>query len=1065
MRILCVAEKPSQAKAVVQILSQGQFGTRDGCSRYNKNYDFQYRVDGAFVAATMTSVLGHVVDLDFPQAMRKWHSCNPASLFTAPIVHGVEERCKDVARNIEREARTATHLYIWTDCDREGESIGNEIAEIGRAVRPQLVVRRAHFSSVLPQEIHRAMQAPRELDMRLVAAVQARTELDLRIGSALTRFQTLRLQSRFAAVQNRVVSYGPCQFPTLGFVVDQFRRVEGFVPEPFWHIFLEHVKSDGRATFLWRRQRLFDQEACFALYARCVHAPAARVVTARSRPQEKWRPLPLTTVELQKCCARFLRLSPDSIMSIAEGLYNQGFVSYPRTETDQFDRNMDLQGIVAKLTQFQPLADYAQRLAAGEFRWPRQGRNNDKAHPPIHPVAAAHNLTGDPKRVYEFITRRFLACCSDNAKGQATEIEVEVAGERFHTKGLAIVARNYLDVYPYDRWSESTVPVYSQGDTFEPTTLEMRSGTTTAPKLLTDADLVDAMEKNGIGTDATHAEHIKKIIDREYVFKSREGFLTPSTLGIGLVEGYDDIGLELSLSKPYLRREMERELRRICDGTKTQEEVVRESVALYQAVYTRSVEQIDRLEQALSRCLDEPPLEAAGGGWTPGAADAGAEEVSRCSGCGNGSLTLRARASGGWMVGCSLYPQCKRVVWVPAAVSAISVAADQCPSCAAARLLEIHFKPGSAPPGTPSPYRGCILGCDELINELFETRFTAGAAAQRPPQNHPSPSSHPPRQNHPPPAAAQQQMTQQQMTQQQMGQMLQQYRFTGHDQPPHPQNGTPGAPPCGCGAPSIQRVTAKEGPNKGRPFFVCAKGRDARCDFFQWADQPSTGSSSGASGGGHGSVMSSGGYNNAMSSGGYSNATSSGGYSNTVSSGGYGQQPYSDPPTTKPKCKCGLYAALKTKNGGGDNQGREYYLCTREFRGCGFVCWKDEVEAYNAAALARPPPAAGSGSGPGSSSGSSGSCFKCGQTGHWSRECPGGGGAGSDAGPSSFAPPQARAAGGPSRRGRARGKSRAPSTRGRGRGRGRGAGPSHARAGSGDDRDFADPDPDFAFWS
>ncbi|KAJ2844602.1 DNA topoisomerase, partial [Coemansia brasiliensis] len=468
MRVLCVAEKPSQARSVVQILSSGSFTTRNGRSRYNKNFDFQYRISGTFVQTTMTSVAGHVTEINFPINVRRWQSCNPLCLFSSPIVESVEERTKDVANNLEFEARTATHLYIWTDCDREGESIGYEVAEICRKVNPRIIVQRAHFSSVLPQEIHNAMQNPRSLDMRLVEAVRARAELDLRIGSALTRFQTLRLRSRFAAVEDKLISYGPCQFPTLGFVVDQFLRVESFVPETFWFIYLEHVKDDGKAVFTWRRQRQFDQEVCFALYAQCVQTPLARVVSARMRPQEKWRPLPLTTVELQKCCARYLRMSPDAIMSVAEGLYNQGFVSYPRTETDQFDRNMDLRGIVAKLTQYPLFAEYAHKLGNGGFQWPRHGRNNDKAHPPIHPVAAAPNLTGDAKRVYEFITRRFLACCSQNAKGNATEVEVQVASERFHTKGLAIVARNYLEVYPYDRWAESTVPVYNEGDTFEP---------------------------------------------------------------------------------------------------------------------------------------------------------------------------------------------------------------------------------------------------------------------------------------------------------------------------------------------------------------------------------------------------------------------------------------------------------------------------------------------------------------------------------------------------------------------------------------------------------------------
>ncbi|KAJ1937630.1 DNA topoisomerase, partial [Linderina macrospora] len=237
----------------------------------------------------------------------------------------------------------------------------------------------------------------------------------------------MRLQSRFNEVKDRLVSYGPCQFPTLGFVVDQFLRVESFVPETFWFLFLEHKKDDGRAVFTWKRTRLFDQETCFALYAKCVQEPTVRIVSVRSRPKEKWRPLPLTTVELQTCCAKFLRMSPDTIMSVAEGLYNQGFISYPRTETDQFDKNMDLMGTVTKLTQFQLLAAYAQRLVNGEFRWPRNGKNNDKAHPPIHPVAPGNNLTGDAKRVYEFVTRRFLACCSDNAKGQATEVDAEMA--------------------------------------------------------------------------------------------------------------------------------------------------------------------------------------------------------------------------------------------------------------------------------------------------------------------------------------------------------------------------------------------------------------------------------------------------------------------------------------------------------------------------------------------------------------------------------------------------------------------------------------------------------------
>ncbi|KAJ2892018.1 DNA topoisomerase 3-alpha, partial [Coemansia aciculifera] len=403
-------------------------------------------------------------------------------------------------------------------------------------------------------------------------------------------------------------------------------------------------------------------------------------------------------------------------MSIAEGLYNQGFISYPRTETDQFDTNMDLKGIVTKLIQYRPFSDYANSLVNEDgFKWPRKGKNNDKAHPPIHPVAPANNLTDNPLRVYEFVARRFLACCSDNAKGQTTEVEVTIADEQFSASGLMILKRNYLDIYPYDRWSESTVPVYHQGDSFGPTIFEIRTGTTTAPKLLTDSDLIDIIDKNGIGTDATHATHIKTIIDREYIFRSPDKFLTPSTLGVGLIEGYDAMGLELSLSKPHLRCEMERELKRICDGIKTKDAVIQESVNLYKAVYTKSVEEVAKLEDSLSRSLQQAPTTGSTI-WTPPGGDSangGGGDICKCPSCSSGSMALRSRANGGWMVGCTLYPQCRYVIWIPDIVTGISVGAETCPSCQSssrgpAKMVDVRFRPGSVPPGVVSPYKACI---------------------------------------------------------------------------------------------------------------------------------------------------------------------------------------------------------------------------------------------------------------------------------------------------------------------------------------------------------------------
>lgn len=101
--------------------------------------------------------------------------------------------------------------------------------------------------------------------------------------------------------------------------------------------------------------------------------------------------------------------------------------------------------------------------------------------------------------MYEFITRRYLACCSKNGVGRQRTVEVVVAGEFFHATGLIVLERNYLDVYPYDKWASSALPDFQEGEVFMPSVCELRDGETSAPNLLTEADLVSLMDKNGIG--------------------------------------------------------------------------------------------------------------------------------------------------------------------------------------------------------------------------------------------------------------------------------------------------------------------------------------------------------------------------------------------------------------------------------------------------------------------------------------------------------------------------------------------------------------------------------------
>ncbi|XP_014554235.1 hypothetical protein COCVIDRAFT_28628 [Bipolaris victoriae FI3] len=658
MRVLCVAEKPSIAKAVAGHLGGQARAESVRGIQWVKNYKFDFRFNNwGQCSVTFTCVAGHIVAQDFNDRYKKWHSCQPVSLFEAPIVSGIAEDKKVVASNIETQARYASILFIWTDCDREGEHIGTEIRDIALKANPNLQVWRARFSNIERAHVIQASQNPIHLDEAQAQAVSARIELDLRLGAAFTRMQTLALQNMIpqqGEERGKVISYGSCQFPTLGFVVDRYLRVRNFVPEPFWSIKVAHEKDGIDVKFNWRRGHLFDRMAVILILERCLLSKTAAVTKMAKKPTKKWKPLPLTTVELQKNGSRFLRMTSQDVMKVAEDLYTKGWISYPRTETDQFDRGMDLKTLVGRQTQDGRWGPFAQNLMNGGFQQPRAGRNNDKAHPPIHPVnyVAPTQLNDRERAVYEFVVRRFLACCSEDAVGEATDIEIEYGGEVFHAHGLRVIARNYLDVYPYDKWESSQVlPQYAVGERLEPTEVNMVDGQTTAPSYLTEPELIALMDANGIGTDATMAEHIAKIKEREYVIARPKGGggagtsdgngaaasrgrgrgrgsrggrggrggaaaatgqagggntggvqeFIPTTLGVALIEGYDNVGFETSLSKPFLRKQMEEQMKAICEGRSTRNDVVQQNLEQYRAVFNRTVQQINVLKSAITK--------------------------------------------------------------------------------------------------------------------------------------------------------------------------------------------------------------------------------------------------------------------------------------------------------------------------------------------------------------------------------------------------------------------------------------------------------------------------------
>ncbi|KAF4360659.1 hypothetical protein F8388_011294 [Cannabis sativa] len=835
IRVLNVAEKPSVAKSVATILSGNQgLRVRDGRSRYNRIFEFPYTINGQSTNMLVTSVTGHLMELEFEDRFRKWHSCDPAQLFQAPVRKFVPSDKLDIKKTLEEEARRCQWLVLWLDCDREGENIAFEVVQVCTAVNPHLTVRRAHFSALIDSNPHFSEQALidiHEAAQNLVPpnkffadAVDARQEIDLRIGASFTRFQTMLLRDAFVIdagndERNLVLSYGPCQFPTLGFVVERYWEVQSHEPEEFWVINCSHKSDEGISTFNWMRGHLFDYTCTVVIYEMCVQEPTATVTNVRKQEKLKYPPHPLNTIELEKRASRYFRMSSEHTMKVAEDLYQAGFISYPRTETDSFSQrtNLHVGAAIVEEQQGHPVwGSYAQRLldpGAGIWRNPSNGGHDDKAHPPIHPTKFS-------------------------------------AGERSWSQDHL---KNYLDVYCFESWGGSLIPSYVLGQQFVPTSLTLDSGVTRPPPLLSEADLLSCMDKEGIGTDATMHDHIKKLLDRFYATKDANTRFSPTNLGEALVMGYDDMGYQLW--KPYLRAVMERDMKAVSEGAKSKDEVLETCLHQMKSCF------LDLYDQYAYYSMWKPTTVVSYVFWAVGNLGdkarlnkvkllqameiffersnrpAGEEQhtsrevIRPCGLCQESNMVLKQNRDGNFMVGCLGYPQCRNVVWLPGSVSEAAVTTNICNSCTPGPvyLIQFKFRRLEIPPDYNASHLGCIGGCDEILKQLIEICGTGNRTSAR--GRVPTASS----------GSAQQSNSRQ-------GACIYCHQgghsstdcpsqFSGHlgarSRGRNVQQSDESTISCDiCGAPCALR-TANTANNRGRKFYSC---QSQECNFFVWED-------------------------------------------------------------------------------------------------------------------------------------------------------------------------------------------------------------------------------------
>ncbi|KAK9856828.1 hypothetical protein WJX84_005321, partial [Apatococcus fuscideae] len=314
VNVLMVAEKPSLGQSIAHLLSGGKMHSRRAALDV---HEFEGRFRGAPAHYKVTSVIGHVLSIDFPAKYQSWETTEPSTLFDAPTIKSESNPKAHVCRHLQNEAKGCDFLVLWLDCDREGENICFEVMEhtVGwMRQRPGQQVFRARFSAISGPEINAAMGRLGEPNKNEAQAVDARQELDLKVGVAFTRFQTRFFQGKYGNLNAAVVSYGPCQTPTLTFCVERHQRIAAFQPEPFWLVRPHVSKAGQRLELEWGRGRIFDMEIAQMFQRLVADAKSLKVTSVSEKEDRCSRPHGLNTVELLKIASSALNIGPHHAM-------------------------------------------------------------------------------------------------------------------------------------------------------------------------------------------------------------------------------------------------------------------------------------------------------------------------------------------------------------------------------------------------------------------------------------------------------------------------------------------------------------------------------------------------------------------------------------------------------------------------------------------------------------------------------------------------------------------------------------------------------------------------------
>nr|MDP9478802.1 DNA topoisomerase [Actinomycetota bacterium] len=372
---LIISEKANTAKKIAQFLSEGP--VKEGKHRSVPHHTFEWKGE----QTVSVGLKGHVLNPEYPEQYSNWQKVEPRELIDAEILKSVSE--KGVAEAIRSLAKKASSVVIATDFDREGELIGVEALSLVFEANPKLVdhVERARFSALTPGEVGRAFDDLLEVSRELAEAGEARQDIDLIWGATLTRWVS-RATKRYGSA---FLSVGRVQSPTLALIAERERERRAFVPEPYWEL---EVNLQNGEPFTVRHQtdRFKDEARVREAYENL--AETATVTEVEQKSATRKPPTPFNTTAFLTAAAS-LGISPSRAARIAEDLYTDGFISYPRTDNTVYPRSLDLREVLGYLKRVEGVGEHAERLLGQEKLSPTRGKKETTDHPPIYPTGYA----------------------------------------------------------------------------------------------------------------------------------------------------------------------------------------------------------------------------------------------------------------------------------------------------------------------------------------------------------------------------------------------------------------------------------------------------------------------------------------------------------------------------------------------------------------------------------------------------------------------------------------------------------------------------------------------------